>query len=64
MIEGNEFGYTVCCDCCANYEELDCSTIYDAIEEMRFLGWRPFKVNSEWLHRCPVCIEDGVEYSG
>jgi hypothetical protein len=62
MIEQDEegFGFTVCCDVsgCSNYEDLDVESFYDAIEELKSLGWKPFKENGEWLHRCPSCCED------
>ena len=61
MIQKNDdgFGFTVACDepGCSNYEELDCESFYEAVEEMRSLGWKAKKINGEWLHSCPACEE-------
>lgn len=53
-------GYYVCCDYCWNDIVINQINFMKAIEALKMRGWKIIKENDEWLHKCPVCVEQGV----
>jgi Fe2+ or Zn2+ uptake regulation protein len=61
MIEKDStFGiFTVSCDGCGFDREFDVNDNWDALmREMKAEGWVSKKVNGEWEHYCPDCVEE------
>lgn len=60
MIERNKpfNDFDIFCDFCSNSENYDTNgDFYQMIKESKQDGWRMFKENGEWIHKCPVCCE-------
>ena len=55
MIEKLEYEYyLVSCDFCSHEVELSLEFM-DVIERIKVAGWRIFKEDDEWMHKCPIC---------
>ena len=45
------------CDFCGESEFFDKYTNFSACwEELKYHGWRCFKEDMDWKHKCPACI--------
>lgn len=49
---------TASCDLCCIQEEYD-GDFYEIVEQMKDDGWKIRKVDGDWQHVCPACIEEG-----
>ena len=50
-------GYAMHCDFCSDYEEFDTEDFQQMITDAKELGWKMLKVDNEWAHKCPSCVE-------
>lgn len=46
----------VYCDACDNRDEF-IGEWKEAWDEAKSIGWRTYKENDEWKHKCPDCVE-------
>lgn len=49
------------CDFCSNSFDTDEDEFMPAVESMKREGWKVFKENGEWQHKCTSCVEDMFE---
>ena len=49
---------TASCDHCCIQEEFD-GDFDEIVRQMKENGWKIRKVDDDWLHFCPACVEDG-----
>lgn len=46
------------CDFCSNSENFDTDDDWqEMIQQAKDSGWKIFKNDDEWEHKCPVCVE-------
>lgn len=59
MIERDEIfkNFIITCDVCGDDEGLDEYDFFDAVNEAKSNGWKIFKEQGEWMHKCPSCAE-------
>jgi len=53
--------FTACCDFCPETLDTDEDEFLAAVNVMRREGWKVFKQNGEWFHKCVSCQEDEGE---
>ena len=59
-LEKDTFGFVMECDSCSNYISLDTDEWFqEAIAMAKDYGWKIRKIDDEWVHVCPVCVEKG-----
>ncbi len=58
-IDGNDFTgeYELFCDFCAYSEFYEADNFDDFIRQMQNDGWKSFKIDGEWTHKCADCVE-------
>lgn len=50
------------CDFCSEDHTTDEDDFSSAVKEIKREGWRVFKDESGWNHKCPSCLEDDLEH--
>lgn len=63
MIEKNGGTFGVSCDYCPDAVDTRESDFQDAVEDVKARGWRVFKKDGEWHHKCKGCIDE-VNFEG
>ena len=62
MIDKNYGDFDVYCDFCSYENNFDTDgDFYMLIAEMKELGWKIFKREGSWTHKCPICVEEKVD---
>lgn len=57
MIERvNEYAFAIYCDGCNKWQEFECESFDEFMEESRLSGWLSFK-DDGWVHYCRDCAE-------
>ncbi|HEC64516.1 MAG TPA: hypothetical protein ENI23_04410 [bacterium] len=50
--------FTVHCDSCPEYFEVDSGDWHELKREIKFKNWLTYKdKNDKWSHKCPACQE-------
>ncbi len=55
-LSDNSFEYE--CDTCGRKPEIYFGDFYRALSDAKADGWRVYKVNGAWCHRCPECTKE------
>lgn len=58
MLEKNGPTFEVTCDFCPNDLDTGEDDFHMAVTELKLKGWRVFKKDGEWVHKCAACLED------
>ena len=58
-LENVIFGFVMECDFCSEYIDLDTDDFQEAIDMAKDYGWKIRKVDGEWVHVCPACVDKG-----
>ena len=51
---------TINCDFCASKIVL-CGTFQDTVKQAQKDGWKVYKDNERWVHKCIDCFKKGVK---
>ena len=52
------FGYEIYCDFCEYWRAVDDDDFFAVIEEVKAEGWKIFKDDDDWKHKCPDCARN------
>jgi hypothetical protein len=55
MLEKDGHTFTVQCDFCPDTHDTDEDEFLAAVEAVKREGWKVFKQNGEWFHKCGCC---------
>ena len=60
MIEKHAITFEMTCDFCSEQIDTDEDEFMPAIESAKAKGWKVFKKNGDWTHKCPDCARPKV----
>lgn len=60
-IERQGSTFTISCDNCSNYDEMDTGDFHEAVAEAKRKKWKISRVRDEWTHTCPACRESDFD---
>lgn len=53
--------FVVACDRCSKELLLGTDDFHDAMDVMKAQGWRAYKEDGDWWHKCKECVKEWAE---